>query len=532
MATRGDSQLSEIIELMQTPDFYPHPVESIELRETHISFVFLTGDFVYKIKKPVEMDFLDFTTLEKRRYYCEQEIALNRRLTREVYLDVVAITFKNKRYHLQGAGRPVEFAVKMRQLLDGSSMTGLLSNNKLDSTDIGLLASILGHFYRRVPTNLDINTHGCWQTVRRNCEENFNQTEEFAGSLIDRRAYQIIKSATRSFLQRRKALFDERVSENKIREGHGDLRADHVYFTEDGIQIIDCIEFNRRFRCSDIASELAFLAMDLDYEGYPHAAVLLLEAYLRHSGEGDVMALMNFYKCYRAFVRAKVSCLRIMQGELAEEVAAALSHQAMKHVELAYRYVLLFSRPTVWVVCGMIASGKSTIAAALADALQTRALSSDVVRKKLFSRQAFESRDADFGEGIYSEEATALTYGKLLRQAQVEIDRGNSVILDASFSPMHQRREALRLASDMDANIIFIECRCREEIIRQRLKKRTEAPEISDARLKHLDGFKSRYKELDEITSENLFRIDTEKSLKDNVAEILSWADMPSINPP
>jgi predicted kinase len=414
----------------------------------------------------------------------------------------------------------------MRQLPDAASMTGLLSNNKLDSTDIDLLARVLDQFYRRAPTGVDINIHGSWQTVRKNCEENFSQTKEFAGSLIDRRIYQIIKSATRSFLRRRKALFDGRVRANKIREGHGDLRAGHVYFTEDGIQIIDCIEFNQRFRCSDIVSELAFLAMDLDFVGYPHIASLLLEAYLRHSGDGDVMVLMNFYKCYRAFVRAKVNCLRLKQGELAEEEAAGLSHQTMQYVELAYQYALLFSHPTVWVVCGMIASGKSTIAAALADALQIRTLSSDVVRKKLFGRQAREFRDADFGEGIYSEEATALTYGKLLRQAQQEIDRGNSVILDASFSRIHQRREVLRLAADMNADIFFIECRCREEIIRQRLKKRAETPEISDARLKHLDGFKGRYEALDEISSRSLITIDTARPLKENLAEILSRADM------
>jgi predicted kinase len=180
----------------------------------------------------------------------------------------------------------------------------------------------------------------------------------------------------------------------------------------------------------------------------------------------------------------------------------------------------------------MIASGKSTFAAELADALQIKALRSDVVRKKLFDRQAFESQDADFGEGIYSDDATSLTYGKLLINAQEEIEKGNSVILDATFSREHQRREVLRLAADMDTNIIFVECRCREEIIRQRLKKRTTDHDVSDARLKHLDAFKIRYEALDEISDENLIAIDTEMPLKENMTDILARVDMPVIYPP
>jgi hypothetical protein len=522
VAPHEEKRLTEVIEWMQMPDFYPHQVESVELCETHISLVFLTGDAVYKIKKPVDMEFLDFSTLDQRRHFCRREVELNRRLTRDVYLDVVAVNCEDGRCSLDGPGRPVEYAVKMRQMPDDAIMRNLLSNNQLDSTDIDLLARVLHRFYRKAPSDTDINGFGAWRSVRRNCEENFEQTEEFAGDVVDRRKYQIIKSATRNFLQRRKALFDLRVKDSNIREGHGDLRTDHVYFAEDGIQIIDCIEFNRRLRCVDIACDLAFLAMDLDFAGYPNVAGMLVKAYVDHSGDADMMVLMDFYKCYRALVRAKVDCLRLKQGDLGGAESAGLRRQAIRYVELAYEYAQLFSRPTIWVVCGMIASGKSTVATALADALQIEVLRSDVVRKQLFGRQTSHPGGDDFGQGIYSVEATGLTYGKLLRLAQDEIDRGNSVLLDATFSRKEQRREVSRLAADMDANILFIECRCREAVIRQRLEKRAESPDVSDARLKHLEAFKDRYEKLDELADDVVFTIDTEMPLEANVADILA----------
>ena len=405
-----------------------------------------------------------------------------------------------------------------------------LANDKLNPTAIDSLARILSRFYRGAQTDPDSSALGSWHIVRRNCEENFAQTEEFAGGLIDRRMCQIMRSATRSFLQRRRALFDLRVNEGKIRDGHGNLRTDHIYYTEDGIQIIDCIEFNQCFRCSDIASDLAFLAMDLDFKEYPKTARTLLKAYIHHSDDRDVMMLMDFYKCYRAFVRAKVNCLRLKQEGLGNRERTQLLDATRRFMDLAYRYARQFTRPILWVICGMIASGKSTVARNLAKAFRTKMLRSDVVRKKLFDRRVFNFKEVAFGEDIYSREATSLTYGKLLLYAQEEIEKGNSVILDATFSRKHQRREVLRLAEDMDANIIFVECRCREEVIRHRLEKRGTTAQASDARLKHLEAFRFRYEALDEISNEIFVSIDTERPLKENVAKILSRVDMPEIS--
>jgi aminoglycoside phosphotransferase family enzyme/predicted kinase len=527
MITQEDNHQSKIVKLMQKPDFYPHSVDAVTLQETHISRVFLTGEFVYKIKKPVDLDFLDFTTLEKRRHFCRMEVELNRRLTHDIYQDVVSITKINQSYDLEGAGKAVEYAVKMKQLPAGSTMARLLTEGQVDTQSVDQLAQVLAAFYDAARSGPKINAAGSWDTVKANCEENFSQTEEFTGNLIDKRMYQIIFSASRSFLQQRKELFERRVKKNKIREGHGDLRTDHIYFTPDGIQIIDCIEFNERFRCGDIAADLAFLAMDLDFEGYPGIARALLEAYVHHSGDPDVFVLLDFYKCYRAFVRAKVNCFRLKQSELAEREQVELRRQTRRFVNLAYEYALQFTHPTVWVVCGMIASGKSTVANALADALQIKVLHSDVVRKKLFDRQVFESQEEEFGEGMYSQDATSLTYGKLLLLAQEEIEQGRSVILDATFSREDQRREMLRLVEDRDADIVFVECRCREAVIRKRLRNRSKSPAISDARLRHLEEFKSRYEAPDEIPPGIKIIVNTERSLAETVEKILPQADMP-----
>jgi len=516
---------AEITRAMKEPGFYPHPVKSVAIRETHISRVFLTGSLVYKIKKPLNLGFLDFTSLEKRRYYCRQEVELNRRLAPDVYLGVTPVTREAGRYYLDGPGRPVEYAVTMRQLADEAAMNRLLKAGAIDRSSIDLLARHLARFYETANTSAKISTTGSWYTVLNNCEENFQQTEPFAGNLIDARQYQIIRAATRSFLRRRKTLFDDRVENGNIRDCHGDLRTGHVYFAENGIQIIDCIEFNKRFRYSDIAADLAFLTMDLDFEGYPDIARSLLDRYVQYTGDRDVFVLMNFYKCYRAVVRVKVNCFRLSQNGLDDREREALSDETRGFMDLAYRYAVGFTRPALWVICGMIASGKSTVARALSASLGIAVLRSDIVRKELFRLEPSASGKVPFGEGIYSREATSRTYGRLLVLALDELKAGRSVILDATFGHKKRRREALRLAQDLDADICFVECFCSESEIRKRLIERDRHPSVSDARLEHLEPLKSGFEPLHDIPERMHIRIDTGRSVDDAIQTILSARD-------
>ncbi len=516
----GTPRQSKIFEAMQRPDFYPHPVTAVDEQETHISKVFLTGHYVYKVKKPVNLGFLDFTTLRKRKHFCEQEVILNRRLTQDVYLDVVAITHKDGQYHLAGPGIPVEYAVKMRQLPEESSMFTLLQEGKLDVHVLEDLAQALAAFYKRASTGGSISSFGSQEIVRHNCEENFTQTEPFVGTILDEQQFRLVRDATRSFLDRTGRIFQHRIASGKIRDCHGDLRTGHIYFT-DRVQIIDCIEFNERFRYGDVASDLAFLAMDLDFSGYPEVASDLLNAYVHYTDDQDVFTVLDFYKCYRAVVRAKVNCFRLEQGGLNNKEKETLLNETHRYMELACRYATRFCRKAVWVVCGMPASGKSSIAAKLARTLGVKVFNSDIVRKQLFGLQPGDQMDVPFEEGIYSKEATSLTYEKLLMLAHEEIKQGHSVILDATYSRQQHRREVIRFAKDMDVNVIFVECKCPEAELKKRLLERKSGSAVSDARIHHFRQLKLRFEPLNEVGSEMHICVNTEKSLGENLQQVL-----------
>ena len=506
---------------IKNPDFYPHAVSTIEQRDTHISKVFLTGNYAYKIKKPVNLEFLDFTTLEKRRHFCWQEINLNRRLAPDVYLDVVLITLQDGRYHMAGTGSIVEYAVKMRQLPETSSMLQLVRRRKLEKGSINELAGVLAKFYSRASTSESIDTVGCRETLRINCEENFRQTTKFVPEIIDQRMFLIIQVATRAFLQRKQALFQRRIEHGKIRDCHGDLRAGHIYFA-DGIKITDCIEFNDRFRYADITSDLAFLTMDLDFEGYPQIGQDLITTYLETTKDEEMLILIDFYKCYRAYVRLKVNCFHLQEESLLTNAKSKLLRETERFLKLAYRYAVQFTRPTIWVVCGLPAGGKSTIAREMAKILGVQILQSDFVRKQLLGVPMDKPMDLPFESGIYSKEASSLTYGKLVMLAQEVVEKGGSVILDATFSRRHQRDEVIRLARDMDANITFIECAASYEMLKKRLADREKTVCISDARLRHLKQHKAHFESSDDLQNDMHLKINTEESIDACMRQILS----------
>ncbi len=516
-----ENHQKSIFRAMAKPEFYPHTVSGIEQRETHISKVFLTGTYAYKIKKAVNLAFVDYTTLAKRKYYCQEETVLNRRLSEDIYLGVVAITASKDGYDLEGSGNPVEYAVKMRQLPEDRSMLKLLRSGMINTVSTEKLARFLTAFYKKSATGNSINALGTPEGVRTLFEDNFRQTEQYAGELIDESLFQIVRAACRAFLQRRKKLFQHRIDTEHIRDCHGDLRSGHVYFV-DRIQIIDCIDFNERYRYSDIACDLAFLAMDLDFEGHPKIAWELLNAYVKYADDPDVFVLVDFYKCYRALVRAKVNCLRLEHECLGKSGEKILASEIDRYLYLAYQYAVRFARPTIYIVCGMPASGKSTISDELSKTLGLNVLRSDRIRKGLFGLKTDTTMDLPFGEGIYSKDADSLTYGKLLLLVQQEIEKGRSVILDATFSNKEQRRKTLRLAENQDVNIIFIECVTPENVMQARIMTRAAGHSLSDARLHHLEAFKKRFEPLNEIDDKIHLRVDTTSPLAEIMPQILS----------
>ena len=335
-------ELQYKVEDLLKPEAYLHKPQKIELIQTQMSFIFLTGDYVYKVKKPVDLGYLDYTTLEKRLFFCHQELELNRRLCPEAYLAVVPITescqLSAVSYHFEGAGKAIEYAVKMRQLPQHRMLDVLLPQGKVTKEMIAKVAGKLAGFHQKAKTSSEIAAFGKLDVIRQNTNENFAQTEKYIGLSIPARKYEQIKSYTNNFINSNSSLFDKRVSKGKIRDCHGDLHAAHVCFTDD-ICIYDCIEFNDRFRYSDVASEVAFLAMDLDRYQRADLSKHFVNTYVELSQDEELLRLLNFYKCYRAYVRGKVESFKLDDPYIPEEEKAKVLAVAQSYFELAESYI-------------------------------------------------------------------------------------------------------------------------------------------------------------------------------------------------
>jgi len=328
---------TQVIQALLDPKTYPHHPQSVSLVQTQMSLVFLTGDYVYKIKKPVDLGYLDYTTLEKRRFFCHQELALNQRLSPDVYLKVVPIVQQSGEILLGGEGPPIEYAVKMRQLPSDRMMDVLLTRSAVTPQMVQRVAQKVASFHEQAETSAEISRYGNLEVVQANADENFSQTEQYVGLSIYRPSYERIKTYTYGFIQQNAALFKNRVNEGRIRDCHGDLHSAHVCFVDD-ISIYDCIEFNDRFRYCDVAAEVAFLAMDLDYYGHADLARCFTEAYVEASRDGELVRLLDFYRCYRAYVRGKVESFKLNDPLMSQEEKARALDTARRYFDLAHSY--------------------------------------------------------------------------------------------------------------------------------------------------------------------------------------------------
>ena len=327
-----------IIRALLDSGTYPHKPQKVELVQTQMSFIFLTGEYVYKIKKPVNLGYLDYTTLEKRYYFCHQELELNRRLCPRAYLAVVPIIEEDSQLRIEGRGKAIEYAVKMKQLPQERMMDVLLPLGGVTVEMVTNVAEKLVSFHRKAETNQKIAAFGRLDVIRQNTDENFAQTEKYIGTSITTEKHQYLKNNTNSFIDSNSGLFDKRVRDGKIRDCHGDLHAAHVCFTED-ICIYDCIEFNDRFRYSDAASEIAFLAMDLDRYQQSDLSQHLVNTYVKLSNDEELLKLLNFYKCYRAYVRGKVESFKLGDRYIPEEEKIKLLTVARSYFQLAESYI-------------------------------------------------------------------------------------------------------------------------------------------------------------------------------------------------
>jgi len=329
--------ISSLQKALLNPKIYPDLPKEVKFIETHISLLFLTGNHVYKVKKPVDFGFLDFTTLEKRRYFCEQEVNLNRRLSPDIYLGVVKITHDQGLILLEGKGEVVEYAVKMKQISEELLMNKLLEKNGVNPKMIEALSEKLVHFYSTAETSDYIKSFAKPERIKQDTDENFDQTQKYIDVVVSKDVYSEIQNRTNEFFKTKNNIFLHRIAVDRIRDCHGDLRLEHIFFG-DKISIFDCIEFNERFRYTDIAADIAFLAMDLDYHGREDLAEHLVQTYIKKSGDQALLKVLDFYKCYRAYVRGKVESFRLDDPNIPKREKKEALKRAQKYFSLSLRY--------------------------------------------------------------------------------------------------------------------------------------------------------------------------------------------------
>ena len=511
----------ELIAFLLDPESYPHRPKRVRLVQTHASYVFLGFPYVYKIKKKVNFRFLDFSSLENRRYYSEREVILNRRLCPEIYLGVIGISLSAGKLAFGEGEKVVEYAVKMRKLQDRYFILRLLERNQVGTQDLDRIVSKLKDFYEAETPTQKITKWGRIEKLKISTDENFDQTRVFVGVTISKAAFEAIVFYTAAFYARNGELFESRVRGRRIRDCHGDLHLEHIHLAPKALSIYDCIEFNDRFRYIDVANDVAFLAMDFDHHERPDLSREIAVRMADVLRDNEMLRVMDFYKCYRAYVRGKVESFHQASAEVPEIEKKKIRMQAKGYFRLALRYAVCGSKPTVLIVMGPIASGKSTLAHALGCELGCKVISSDRVRKELAGVPLYQ-RDEKSAHRLYSEAMTKETYRTLFHCAASQLDRDASVILDATFGRRQHRDELSRLLDSRGATYRFIEAQAHDEILKQRLEQREGAThEISDARLENFETLTRSYEAPLEVQADHCFQVATDRPATMTIEETL-----------
>ena len=507
-----------LVTFLSSPASYPHGPREVRVIQTHISWVFLASPFVFKVKKPVNLGFLDFSTLDKRRHFCQRELDLNRRLCPEVYLAVVPIYKSGSGFSFNTEGEIAEYSVKMRELPHGWFLNELLAEGLVGETEINRVISRLHRFYQSETPTPKIEQWGMPQKLKISTDENFAQVEPFAGQTISRAAFEAIRHYTNQFYVTNGKLFRERIRQHRILDCHGDLHLDHIHITPERLSIFDCIEFNDRFRFIDIAN-LAFLAMDFDFEDRGDLENLLLRNAAREFHDAGMLKIANFYKCYRAFVRGKVESIQATEKETAD--SRECEKQAARYFRLALRYAVAASEPLVLVVMGRVGTGKTTVARQLASELDWPLFSSDEIRKTMASVPLTERTAAEMRDEVYSKRMTEQTYKKLLEHGLAALETHNGVVLDATFSSRANRKSLHDACAKAGVHLQVIELNVDPATIRARLSARDKsAGEISDARREDFEKLTAAYDPPSEL-AQDLIKISTANAVSDSVRTIV-----------
>lgn len=493
-----------LISALQTATIYPHPVNEIQLIETHISWVLLTGDFVYKVKKPVNFGFLDFTDLAARKHFCEEELRLNQRMTDSIYLEVVPITGSESAPEINGNGPVIEYALKMTQFANDNLFTQLQERGELSETLIDETADLLACFHAETPRVTAYHPLGTPESVMAPVRDNFVHIRNFLTEQSDLIQLQALDDWAESTYERLYPQLQARKQDGFIRECHGDLHLGNITLINGKVTVFDCIEFNEPFRMIDVTADIAFMVMDLEDHGCKSLANRFFNRWLEKTGDYGAVPLLNFYKSYRALVRAKVSLLRLSQEQDATQREQILQ-KYRSYADLAESYTAIPAR-FLCITHGFSASGKSHAAIKVAEAVGALRIRSDVERKRMLGEQA----ESQLNAGIYSSSATEQTYQRLHQLAHDLLLQGYPVVLDATYLKHEQRRAAANVAEETGVPFLIIDCQAPDEVLLARMAKRREAgQDPSDATQEVLQAQKAHYDPLTEQECQHTQVVDT-----------------------
>ncbi len=509
-------QVPELVAAMLDPAFYPHRPERVELRETHASWVFLAGPLAYKVKKPVVLPFLDYGTPERRHLMCVEEVRLNRRLAPRYYLGVEAILLRDGSYSLGPEGAPgaVEHTIRMRRVPEERTLARLIERRALHPLELDAVGRRLADFHRDAPVAPPASSQ--LGSLERPVVENVDTLEEIGPPALPRGRLRAMRHFTEAFLTAREDQFVARAREGRIREGHGDLRAEHV-IVADGIDVYDCVEFAPALRYIDVAADLAFLVMDLARLGSMRMADRLTASYRAAGGEAGDDALLSFYAAYRAWVRSTVACVLAREHGGGGSERAVHEHGAGRQLDLGHRFAWRARLPLVVAICGVAASGKSELAGRIQQLSGLRHLSSDLTRKGLAGLAPTESAAPEH----YSEEFSRHTYEELGRLATEEVRRSNGVIVDATF---RRRRDRVAFASalgELPGPVFFARCTAPTGVLLRRAQERARQPgAVSDAGPSIVERQLGEFEPLDEVPESLRVSIRTDRAVEDVAVDL------------
>jgi uncharacterized protein len=488
----------QLVTALRHAPIYGDDVHDVTLIETHISYVLLTGRHAYKIKKAVDFGFLNFTTLSARRFFCEEELRLNRRLAPDIYVSVVSITGSVEAPEIDGDGPVLEYAVKMRQFDQDGLLSRVIARGALTPSLIDALAAEVASFHERTSAAGADAPFGRPDDILQPALQNFEQMLARVGDARDRSDLQALLEWTRREHAALIPRFVTRRRDGFVRECHGDLHLGNIALIDGATTLFDCIEFNESMRWTDVMSDVAFLVMDLCDRNRPDLAARFLTAYLEVTGDYEGLGVLRFYVAYRALVRAKVACLRLGQDGAGEERDRSLA-EYHTYVNLALRETARHE-PAIAITYGVTGSGKTTESQALVESIAAVRVRSDVERKRLHGLAPGERSGSAVGEGLYAADATRQTYERLALVARIIAAAGYVAIVDAAFLKRWQRDLLRNVATDLKVPFVILDCSAPADVLRERVARRLE--QGRDASEATLDVLAHQLSTADPLTEE------------------------------